>query len=85
MAGKDRIGCLFLSQEDLLKAGCLDIPMAMSAAEAAMLAYRAKKIFFPDKVVQIFNPLTQARINCLPATRKFLRTTWHWVTFLRTL
>ncbi len=42
--------------------------MAMSAAEAAMLAFREDKILFPDKIVQIFNDDTQERINCLPAT-----------------
>ena len=68
MTDKYRIECLHLSQEDLLKAGCLDMRMAMGAAEAAMLAFRAKKILFPDKIVQIFNDDTQERINCLPAT-----------------
>lgn len=68
MTDKNRIECLYLSQEDLLQAGCLDIRMAMSAAETALLAFRTKKILFPDKVVQIFNNDTQERINCLPAT-----------------
>jgi ornithine cyclodeaminase/alanine dehydrogenase-like protein (mu-crystallin family) len=68
MTDRNRIDCLYLSQEDLLKAGCLDICMAMAAAETAMLAFRQKKILFPDKIVQIFNEATQERINCLPAT-----------------
>ena len=62
------IECLYLSQEDLLQAGCLDMRMAMSAAETAMLDFRGGKIMFPDKIVQIFNNDTQERINCLPAT-----------------
>lgn len=65
---KNRIECLYLSQEDLLQAGCLDMNMAMSAAEEAMLAFREDKILFPEKIVQIFNDDTQERINCLPAT-----------------
>ena len=68
MTDKHRIECLFLSQEDLLQAGCLDMRLAMSAAENAMLAYEKNDILFPEKVVQIFNEDTQERINCLPAT-----------------
>ena len=68
MTDKHRIECLFLSQEDLLQAGCLDIRLAMSAAENAMLAFQKNDILFPEKVVQIFNEDTQDRINCLPAT-----------------
>jgi ornithine cyclodeaminase/alanine dehydrogenase-like protein (mu-crystallin family) len=63
-----RIECLYLSQEDLLQAGCLDVELAMTAAEQAMLAFRAGSIMFPDKIVQIFDEATQERINCLPAT-----------------
>lgn len=68
MSDKHAIDCLYLSQEDLLQSGCLDLRMAMDAAESALLAYRDEKILFPDKIVQIFNPETQERINCLPAT-----------------
>ena len=68
MTDRNRIECLFLSQEDLLEAGCLDMRLAISAAENAMLAFRRDEILFPDKVVQIFNDDTQERINCLPAT-----------------
>lgn len=68
MSGQHRIDCLYLSQEDLLEAGCLDLNLAMTAAEQAMLAFRNNRILFPDKIVQIFNDETQERINCLPAT-----------------
>ena len=63
-----QIRCHYLSQEDLLRAGCLDMKLAMDAAEAAMLAYRAGEVLFPEKIVQIFDEGTQERINCLPAT-----------------
>jgi len=63
-----QIDCLYLSQEDLLEAGCLDLNLAMTAAEEAMLAFRDDRIMFPEKIVQIFNDETQERINCLPAT-----------------
>ncbi len=68
MSGENRIECTFLAQEDLLRAECLDMRLAMSAAEKAMLAFRRNEILFPEKVVQIFNQDTQERINCLPAT-----------------
>lgn len=63
-----RLDCLYLSQEDLLEAGCLDIKLAMEAAESAMLSFQKNEVLFPDKIVQIFNDETQERINCLPAT-----------------
>ena len=40
---------LYLSQEDLLEAGCLDLHLAMEAAEEAMLDYRKGDILFPEK------------------------------------
>lgn len=64
------IKCRFFSQEDLLGSGCLDIHMAMEAAESSMLAYESGDVLFPEKIVQIFNDETQERINCLPATFK---------------
>ena len=58
----------YFSQENLLDAGCFDMSMAMAVAEKAMITYEEGAVLFPEKVVQIFNPRTQARINCLPAT-----------------
>ena len=60
----------YLSQEDLLEAGCLDFRLALEAAESALLAHRRGDVMFPEKIVQIFNEETQERINCLPATLK---------------
>ena len=65
-----RIDFTYVSQEELLKAGCLDFRMAIEAAEAAMLSHRQGDVIFPDKIVQIFSEETQERINCLPATLK---------------
>jgi ornithine cyclodeaminase/alanine dehydrogenase-like protein (mu-crystallin family) len=64
------IHCRYFSQEDLLGAGCLDIRMAMEAAEQALRSYAEGDVLFPDKIVQIFDDDTQERINCLPATFK---------------
>ena len=65
---KHEIHCRYFSQEDLLGAGCLDIRMAMEAAENALADYHHGDVLFPEKIVQIFNDDTQERINCLPAT-----------------
>lgn len=65
-----QITCRFFSQEDLLGSGCLDINMAMDAAEAGIKAFDQDEVLFPEKIVQIFNDETQERINCLPATFK---------------
>jgi len=37
-------------------------------AEKTMLAFEDHRILFPEKIVQIFDPSSQDRINCLPAT-----------------
>jgi N-[(2S)-2-amino-2-carboxyethyl]-L-glutamate dehydrogenase len=66
--GDHAIRFTWLSQEDLLEAGCLDFRLAIEAAESALLAHRDGTVLFPDKIVQIFDQDTQARINCLPAT-----------------
>ena len=58
----------YLSQEDLLQAGCFDLRMAIEVAEKTLLAFEDHRILFPEKIVQIFNQASQERINCLPAT-----------------
>ena len=63
-----QIHCQYFSQEDLLAAGCLDIRMAMAAAEEALQGFDRGDVLFPEKIVQIFDDATQERINCLPAT-----------------
>ena len=68
MSNNNRIECCYFSQEDLLEAGCLDMRMAMEAAESALLNFQEGNILFPEKIVQIFDDSTQERINCLPAT-----------------
>ncbi len=64
------INCRYFSQEDLLGAGCLDINLAMDAAENGIRSFEEGDVLFPEKIVQIFNDETQERINCLPATFK---------------
>jgi ornithine cyclodeaminase/alanine dehydrogenase-like protein (mu-crystallin family) len=68
MNRKHKVSFTYLSQEDLLEAGCFDIRMAMEVAERAMIEFEEGKVLFPEKIVQIFNQATQERINCLPAT-----------------
>ncbi len=68
MSNKHHLSFTYLSQEDLLDAGCFDIRMVMDIAEKAMLEFERHHVIFPEKIVQIFNQATQERINCLPAT-----------------
>ncbi len=63
-----QVGFTYLSQEDLLEAGCFDLRMAMEVAEKTMIDFEEHRILFPEKIVQIFDPVAQDRINCLPAT-----------------
>ncbi len=63
-----RISFTYLSQEDLLKAGCFDLSLAIETAKATLLSFVDHKILFPEKIVQIFDRASQDRINCLPAT-----------------
>lgn len=63
-----KIEFLYLSQEELIKAGCFDLKMTLAALEEGLRKFDAGRIMFPDKIVQIFNEATQDRINCLPAT-----------------
>lgn len=58
----------YFSQEDLLDAGCFDMQCIMDVVEQTLLAFEKGSIMFPEKIVQIFDPHTQERINCLPAT-----------------
>ncbi|MDF1853552.1 MAG: ornithine cyclodeaminase family protein [Verrucomicrobiales bacterium] len=62
------IRCQYFSQEDLLASGCLDMNLAMNAAEESMRLFEEGDVLFPEKIVQIFKEETQERINCLPAT-----------------
>lgn len=61
MPENHKIQTLFLSQEDLILSGCLDLEMPM-------IAYGEGGVLFPEKIVQIFSEENQERINCLPAT-----------------
>lgn len=55
------------SQEDLIKAGCLNIKEAIDVTEDAFIRYSQNDIIFPSKVSVVFDQATQNRINCLPA------------------
>ena len=61
-----KITFTYLSQEDLLKAGCFDIRMAMEVAEKTMLAFEEHRILFPEKIIQIFDKFFPAYIFALP-------------------
>lgn len=62
------IDLLYFSQEEFIESGAFDIKMAISALQKSLHKFKAGKILFPDKIVQMFDEETQSRINCLPAT-----------------
>ena len=63
----NKIDLLYLSQEDLIDAGCFDVGAVISEVENVFATFDEKKYIFPDKVVTIFDKETQNRINCLPS------------------
>lgn len=65
---RHQLNFTYLSQDDLLAAGAFDIQLAINIAQQTLLDFEHQKIMFPEKIVQIFDPVSQARINCLPAT-----------------
>ena len=58
----------YLSQEDLIKAGAFNMPMALAAVERSLVEFKKGEILFPEKIVQEFDEVYKDRINCLPAT-----------------
>lgn len=65
---KNELNLRLLSQKDLFESGCFDLKMSIETAESAMKKYSKGLIKYPDKVSQIFDEISQNRINCLPAT-----------------
>lgn len=55
-----------ITQDDLIKAGCLDFNAAVGVCEQALREYAKGSVIFPSKVSVIFDEATQDRINCLP-------------------
>lgn len=62
----NRIDIQFISQTDLVNAGCFDIPNAIVEVEKALRRFGNNKIIFPNKIAMIFDEESQSRINCLP-------------------
>ena len=62
------INIRYLSQEDFIRAGAFNLPMAIEATQQALLQYQKGEILFPEKIVQEFDDVYKDRINCLPAT-----------------
>lgn len=59
---------IIISNEELIAAGCFDIPSGIKVTEETLKLYTQGDVLFPDKISQIFNQDEQTRINCLPAT-----------------
>ncbi len=68
IAMNNELSIKYLSQEDLLRAGCFDMESAVSVVENVLTAYEGGRVLYPDKTVQIFDEALQSRINILPAT-----------------
>jgi len=64
---KKNIEVLFIDDDDLLKAGCFNIPEAISITENAFKKRANNTVLFPDKISVVFDEKSQNRINCLPA------------------
>ena len=62
------ISIRYLAQEDFIRAGAFNLPMAIEATQQALLQYQKGEILFPEKIVQEFDAVYKDRINCLPAT-----------------
>lgn len=63
----EEIAVTVISQDDLVKAGCFNIPEAIEVTEIAFRKRAEGSVIFPDKVSVIFDEKSQNRINCLPA------------------
>lgn len=66
----NKINITFISQNDLIKSGCFNIPEVIDVVENAFLERAKDNVIFPDKVSVIFDEESQNRINCLPAGSK---------------
>ncbi len=62
------INIQYISQDQLLKSGCLDIKHSIEVVEKSIVDFMNGRIIYPEKTVQVFDPITQNRINILPAT-----------------
>lgn len=63
----EELSVTIISQDDLVKAGCFNVPEAIEITEQAFRKRAEGNVIFPDKVSVIFDEKSQNRINCLPA------------------
>lgn len=63
-----RIDIRLISQEDIIKAKCVDYYRIINVIENSLLSYKKGDILMPDKISQIFDEESQDRINCMPST-----------------
>jgi ornithine cyclodeaminase/alanine dehydrogenase-like protein (mu-crystallin family) len=62
------ISVRFISQSDIINAGCFDIPFVIREIEDVLIEYKSGKVLLPDKISQVFDEKIQNRINCMPST-----------------
>lgn len=64
---KEELSIRIISQNDLVNAGCFNVPEAVEVAELAFKKKAEGSVIFPNKVSVVFDEKSQNRINCLPA------------------
>ena len=62
------INIKLISRHDHIEAGCFDFDSIISTIEEVFKQNQNGLVELPDKISQIFDNKTQARINCMPAT-----------------
>lgn len=57
-----------ISEKDILDASCFNIEETIKVIEEVLIEAKLGNVMLPDKISQVFNEITQERINCMPAT-----------------
>lgn len=66
--GKHGQGTVLLSRSELKKAWGGDVEGLVDAVEYGFREYAAGRVILPEKASQVFDEVTQDRINCMPST-----------------
>ena len=57
----------FVSQRNIINAGCIDFCRSINICESALRAFGSGDVIYPEKMSVVFDEKSQNRINCLPA------------------
>lgn len=67
-----QLSSLLLNRSDLLKAWGGDVSGLLEAVEYGFREFAADRVILPEKASQVFDDVTQSRINCMPSTVRTL-------------